>query len=102
MATPEQILAVLTGKKVFAGGSWRVYAADGSELADSGGVLWRGVHGALLWAALALTGTPVDQIPIEPPRYYSAALDMVQALRRQQLEEDEVILAVIQQFVLET
>lgn len=37
----------------------------------------------------------------EAPRYYSTADARAQALRRQQLEEDEVIFALIQQFVLE-
>jgi len=61
MATEAQILAILTGRKVFDGRQWRVYDAGGVELADSGGVLWRGVHGALLWsAALALLPVPVD------------------------------------------
>ena len=49
MATEEDILAVLTGKKVFDGNTWRVYDATDTELASSDGVLWRGVHGALLW-----------------------------------------------------
>lgn len=52
MATEAQILAVLTGRKVFDGRQWRVFdATTGIELADAGGVLWRGVHGALLWNA---------------------------------------------------
>lgn len=49
MTTEAQILALLTGQKVFDGRTWRVYGTGGGELADSGGVLWRGVHGALLW-----------------------------------------------------
>lgn len=49
MATEAQILAVLTGAKVFDGNTWRVFDAGGTEIADSGGVLWRGVNGALLW-----------------------------------------------------
>jgi hypothetical protein len=44
-----QVLALLTGTKIFDGRTWRVYDQDGNELADPGGVLWRGVHGALLW-----------------------------------------------------
>ncbi len=51
MATLDQVLAILTGAKVFTGRQWRVYDANGAELADPGGVLWRGVHGALLWNA---------------------------------------------------
>lgn len=31
------------------GRQWRVYDAGGTEITDSGGVLWKGVHGALLW-----------------------------------------------------
>ena len=49
MATEDTILAVLTGRKQFDGRQWRVYDASGTELTDSGGVLWKGVHGALLW-----------------------------------------------------
>jgi len=44
---------------------------------------------------------PPTEITTPAPQYYSASLDAMQALRRQQLEEDEVILAIIQQFVLE-
>ena len=51
MATTAEILSVLTGKKVFDGHKWRVYDPGGGELADLGGVLWRGMHGALLWNA---------------------------------------------------
>lgn len=49
MATEDTILAVLSGRKQFDGRQWRVYDSGGTELADSGGVLWKGVHGALLW-----------------------------------------------------
>ena len=49
MATEDTILAVLTGRKQFDGRQWRVYDSGGTELADPGGVLWKGVHGALLW-----------------------------------------------------
>jgi hypothetical protein len=49
MATEADILAVLTGRKQFDGRQWRVYDSGGTEIADSGGVLWKGVHGALLW-----------------------------------------------------
>ena len=50
MATEEQILEVLTGKKVFDGNTWRVYDATDTEIADASGVIWHGgVHGALLW-----------------------------------------------------
>lgn len=52
MATEAEVLALLTGKKVFDGRQWRVYDSGGVELADPGGVLWRGVHGALLWNAV--------------------------------------------------
>jgi len=51
VTTEAQILAVLTGRKVFDGRQWRVFDAGGVELADPGGVFWRGVHGALLWNA---------------------------------------------------
>lgn len=64
MATADQVLALLTGAKVFDGATWRVHDAGGVELADPGGVLWRGVHGALLWGAVwqpaaAFPATPV-------------------------------------------
>lgn len=49
MATPAQILEVLTARKEFDGTTWRVLAGDGTELADPGGVLWRGLHGSMLW-----------------------------------------------------
>jgi hypothetical protein len=50
----DSILALLRGRKVLdeATNTWRVYDAGGVELADPGGVLWRGVHGALLQAAM--------------------------------------------------
>lgn len=51
MATEAEILALLTGRKVFDGRQWRVYDSGGVEIADPGGVLWKGVHGALLWNA---------------------------------------------------
>lgn len=56
-------------------------------------------YGALLVAVQGFA--PVDTV-VQQPTYYAASMDSVQALRRQQLEEDEVILAVIQQFVLES
>ena len=46
-------------------------------------------------------GPPPTETATQAPQYYSASLDAMQALRRQQLEEDEVILAIIQQFVME-
>lgn len=49
MATEDTILAILTGRKEFDGRVWHVYDASDAELVDAGGVLWRGVHGALLW-----------------------------------------------------
>lgn len=49
MAVEDDILAVLTGRKQFDGRQWRVYDPGGTEIADPGGVLWKGVHGALLW-----------------------------------------------------
>lgn len=56
MATEAEILAVLTGRKVFDGRQWRVYDAYGTEI-TTGGVLWRGVHGALLWNASRTVAT---------------------------------------------
>jgi len=57
MATEDTILAVLSGRKQFDGRQWRVYDSGGTELADSGGVLWQGVHGALLWNVNASLNT---------------------------------------------
>ena len=57
MATEDTILAVLSGRKQFDGRQWRVYDAGGTELTDSGGVLWKGVHGALLWNVNASLNT---------------------------------------------
>lgn len=51
MAALNQILALLTGTKIYdeSTGLWRVY--DGpTELADDSGVLWRGLHGWMLIA----------------------------------------------------
>lgn len=56
MATEDTILAVLSGRKQFDGRQWRVYDAGGTELTDSGGVLWKGVHGALLWNINLISG----------------------------------------------
>jgi hypothetical protein len=49
MTTEAQILAILKGRKEFVGRTWKVYDSGNVELVDTGGVLWRGVHGALLW-----------------------------------------------------
>jgi hypothetical protein len=57
MATEDTILAVLSGRKQFDGRQWRVYDSGGTELTDSGGVLWKGVHGALLWNAVLQAGS---------------------------------------------
>jgi hypothetical protein len=53
---------------------------------------------------VAVQGFAPATVPaVEQPRYYSVDAGAAQrAHRRQQLEEDEVILALIQQFVLET
>lgn len=56
-------------------------------------------YGALL---VAVQGFAPADTQVEAPRYYSASTDAMQALRRQQLEEDEVILAIVKQFVMET
>ena len=51
-STLDQILAILTGRKVYDSTTdlWRVYDAGGVELADSSGILLRGLHGWLLQA----------------------------------------------------
>ncbi|OXE35265.1 MAG: hypothetical protein CGW95_15035 [Phenylobacterium zucineum] len=64
-------------------------------------VALQGIGFATLLVAVQGLAPATVTVP-EPHRYYSMGTDAVQALRRQQLEEDEVILAVIQQFVLET
>lgn len=56
-------------------------------------------YGALLVAVQGFA--PVDTV-VQQPTYYAASMDSIHALRRQQLEEDEVILAIVKQFVLET
>lgn len=98
MTTEADILAVLTGRKVFDGAKWRVYAPDGSELADPGGVLWKSVHGALLWAQVAVDR--VVDTATEAARYYTVG-GMTPQMRRRLQEEDEVLLAVLQMFVME-
>lgn len=53
MAALDQILAILTGRKVYDSTTrlWRVYDENGVELADPSGILLRGLHGWLLLAA---------------------------------------------------
>lgn len=64
------------------------------------GIALQGIGFATL--LVAVQGfAPSTQTIAEPPRYYSASLDAIAAQRRQQLEEDEAILAIIQQFVME-
>ena len=54
-------------------------------------------------AAFSFNTTPPAVVtPAETLKYYTVDNGAQIALRRQQLEEDEVILALIQQFVLET
>ena len=48
MATEAEVLAILRGRKEFVDRTWKVYDGGGAEIVDPGGVLWRGVHGALL------------------------------------------------------
>lgn len=47
--TAAAVLEILVGEKRFDGGKWVSYDAGGTPLVDTGGVLWRGLHGALLW-----------------------------------------------------
>lgn len=49
MSQLDQILDVLTGEKRFDGAKWVSYDAAGAPLTDAGGVLWRGLHGWLLY-----------------------------------------------------
>lgn len=48
MSDLATIVQILTGKKVRVGNTWKVYDASDNEIVDTGGVLWRGVHGVLL------------------------------------------------------
>jgi hypothetical protein len=43
-----KIYEILVGQKVFSDEGWHVYDANGVELSDPGGVLWRSSPGALL------------------------------------------------------
>ena len=66
MASLDQILAILTGRKVYDSTTrlWRVYDQNGIELADPSGILFRGLHGWLLQqAVLVASVTPV--IPVQ-------------------------------------
>ncbi len=60
MATLDQVLAILMGRKVYDATTklWRVYDADGNELADPSGILLRGLHGWLLQQATMLATVP--------------------------------------------
>ena len=53
----DQILALLTGTKIYdeSTGLWRVYDSNGIEIADEGGVLFRGLHGWLLRQHIAVS-----------------------------------------------
>lgn len=69
---------------------------------DPRSVALQGLGGITL--AVALQGFVVATVapPVEQaPTYYTAGLSAMQRLKRQQVEEDEVILAIIQQFVME-
>lgn len=50
MAALDQILAVLTARKVYddSTNTWKVYDSLGSEIVDSSGILLHGLHGFLL------------------------------------------------------
>lgn len=51
MPTLAEILALLTGPKVWDGTTWHTLDAHGAYLPDPANVLHAGVHGALLYAA---------------------------------------------------
>lgn len=86
MAAEQQILALLTGRKVFDGVKWHVFDADGNELADPAGVLWRGVHGALLWNANN-TAEPVNYVPMGyGPMVHPVRKELVRSKRKRQNE----------------
>lgn len=71
MGDQEQILALLLARKVFDGRSWRAYDAAGVEIQDPGGVLSKGVHGALLLqAALAFQDSAGGDGPAARNRFY--------------------------------
>lgn len=48
MSTLDQIYEILVGQKIYAGGAWHVYDANGVELSDPAGVMWRANPGALI------------------------------------------------------
>lgn len=100
MATAEQILEVLVGKKVFTGRQWVSYDETDTPLVDAGGVLWKGVHGALLWGALFLPAA----VPLPDAggggggRHHqveSAQSSRHMLLLQQAHEEDEILLALL-------
>lgn len=53
MAVLDQILVILTGRKVYDSTTklWRIYDQYGTEIADPSGILLRGLHGWLLQKA---------------------------------------------------
>ncbi len=65
MTALDDILALLRGRKILdeTTGTWRVYDSNGVELADPGGVLWRGIHGLLLSNALCCCKVVVSSGP---------------------------------------
>lgn len=58
MPTIDQILAILTGEKVFDGSTWRSFDLAGVEIPDPEQVLRRGNHGALLYAQAIVRDGP--------------------------------------------
>lgn len=98
MAALDQILAILMGRKVYDSTTklWRIYDQYGTELADPGGILLRGLHGWLLSQANQQAANDADIRPggkrrrrvVIPPGYAPTP-----AVRRPR-DDDEVLLVV--------
>lgn len=84
------------------GGSWGPIATVyGDPIVNPLQVALQGVGFSVL--SVALQGfVAADQVTPPPQQtYYTAGLSAIQALKRQQLEEDDVLLVLLQQFVME-
>lgn len=102
MAGLDDILALLCGRKVLdeASNTWRVFDAGGTELADPGGVLWRGVHGLLLQAAMCCCRVAVAppifaNVPRRRPQPFIPAPIPYAMLDRRRDDEDALLLSTL-------
>jgi hypothetical protein len=99
----DSILALLRGRKVLdeTTNTWRVYDAGGAELADPGGVLWRGVHGMLLQAAMccckaaAVAPPTFAHVPRRRPQPFIPAPIPYALLDRRRDDEDALLLSTL-------